>query len=277
MNAIENETKEQIEIFKRLVGERVAKKDFHDFKTFMLSNMRESANIAKSSKDQSAKLQTTWENMDEFFVKKEKFAEDFKKHEDAIEQLKQQIREHYYSEDESQHNESIEDVDGELNDASTKHDEEAKSHKSIGELRPVPELLLENEDVKSRRSGGQPKNNTLNMNAERDQLVQQQGITKVVTVMQDSQGISTIQESVEENKAANDKDDGRSVRKSAIDGKSQRSFAKSIKSRRLGPQTQAMLDNLTDKVAIVEDQLEGMRGVFDGWKEDNTPGWNLIC
>ena len=60
----------------------------------------------------------------------------------------------YYSEDDSQHNESIEDVDGELNDASTKHDEEAKSHKSIGELRPVPELLLENEDVKSRRSGG---------------------------------------------------------------------------------------------------------------------------
>ena len=58
----------------------------------------------------------------------------------------------YESEDESQNNQSIDDISGELNDT-TLGGEEIKSRKSLHNLRSNPELLADDDEIKSLMSG----------------------------------------------------------------------------------------------------------------------------
>ena len=58
----------------------------------------------------------------------------------------------YESEDESQNNESIDDISGELGETTDKG-EEAKSRKSLHNLRSNPELLADDDEIKSLMSG----------------------------------------------------------------------------------------------------------------------------
>lgn len=69
----------------------------------------------------------------------------------------------------------------------------------------------------------------------------------------------------------------KSVRRGFDDSKSSKSFAKSIRSRRLAPQQAAIIENLQERLTTMEAAMEETKGLVDVWAEKNGPGWNLLC
>ena len=61
-----------------------------------------------------------------------------------------------------------------------------------------------------------------------------------------------------------------------MDGKSQKSFARSIRSRKLGPQSQALLENMQDRLGDAENRLSDLQSKVDTWQQTNEPGMNLV-
>ena len=61
-----------------------------------------------------------------------------------------------------------------------------------------------------------------------------------------------------------------------LDGKSQKSFARSIRSRKLGPQQAALLESLSDRVQSLESRLDEVQQQVTDWNEKYVPGWSLL-
>ena len=67
-NNIHVKTKEIHEYCAKIIKERIGRKDFKDFESFILNLIRENKSIAKQSEAQLNTLQTKYENLDTFYV-----------------------------------------------------------------------------------------------------------------------------------------------------------------------------------------------------------------
>lgn len=247
----------------------------------MLELNRESLKIANQCKDTTNNLQTKYQNLDRFYVSKEKFDEEFNKHEVMLLDLNEKVQEllgEYDSEDESERNASIENVSGDLA-GSTLGDMKAEDKASRASYKPlapnVGELMIggstgNNLDAKSLGSAKGPKKSsfaaTKNNASSSSKEVIPTGLLDIVKVPigLDLAGITmgradvqkpptkrSLEPILEDDNgtgqasskgAAINEDQMKSIMKSARDqfddGKSSRtnkSFAKSIRSRRLAP------------------------------------------
>ena len=111
----------------------------------MLELNRESLKIATQCQDTTNNLQTKYQNLDRFYVSKEKFDKEFTKHEVKLLDLNEKVQEllgEYDSEDESERNASIENVSGDLADSAIQAIDKA-SRASYKPLAPnTGELIL---------------------------------------------------------------------------------------------------------------------------------------
>ena len=138
-----------------LVQERISKREYQDNKAFMLGLIREAKSLASQARHQTDNLQTKYENLDEFYVSRDKFDELAEKQANMEREMNQKFKElmsEYDSEDESQNAESIDDISGELGGDTSKADD-AKSRNSLHDLRAKPDLLSKEEEIKSLMSG----------------------------------------------------------------------------------------------------------------------------
>lgn len=60
----------------------------------------------------------------------------------------------------------------------------------------------------------------------------------------------------------------KSVKRSAHDGKSQKSFARSVRSRR-NPQQAALIEDIQNRLTEAEATVEDVKGTVDIWAERN--------
>ena len=67
-NTIHVKAKEIHDYCAKIIKERIGKKDFKDFESFILNLIRENKSIAKQSEAQLNTLQTKYENLDTFYV-----------------------------------------------------------------------------------------------------------------------------------------------------------------------------------------------------------------
>ena len=67
-NQIHVKAKEIHDYCAKIIKERIGKKDFKDFESFILNLIRENKSIAKQSEAQLNTLQTKYENLDTFYV-----------------------------------------------------------------------------------------------------------------------------------------------------------------------------------------------------------------
>lgn len=136
-----------------LIQERVSKQVYLQNKTFMNESIREAKEIAKRAEKETSSLQTKYNSLDEFYVKRCEFEEMLNKQKELNDKIDEKIKRlDYDSEDDSQANESIDEIShGDIKD----NDDDAKSRASLQNLRSNPELLSgQDTDVKSLMSGG---------------------------------------------------------------------------------------------------------------------------
>ena len=125
-------------------------------------------------------------------------------------------------------------------------------------------------DVKSAHSGAggvgkgktsKPKDLSLGLTpGEKNPVIQV--VTTVVDAQGDTQEIRGVSVAADE--------EVKSLKKSAridLDGKSQKSFARSIRSRKLGPQQAALLESLSDRVQSLESRLDEVQQQVTDWTE----------
>lgn len=71
----------------------------------------------------------------------------------------------------------------------------------------------------------------------------------------------------------------KSIKKSArmnFDEKSQKSFARSIRSRKMGGVSHQLIEALQDRLSEAETKIEDLKSTIDTWSINNEPSWNLI-
>ena len=61
------------------------------------------------------------------------------------------------------------------------------------------------------------------------------------------------------------------------DGASQKSFARSIRSRKLGHGTQVLIESMQDRLSEQEVRIDKLQAIVDDWKVNNQPGWSLMA
>ena len=83
-------------------------------------------------------------------------------------------------------------------------------------------------------------------------------IMEIVTTLKDEMGGTTQIKGV----SIAAEDEMKSIKKTTrgdFDGKSQRSFARSMRSRKFGPQQNALLDNLQERIVAIESRVEEIK------------------
>lgn len=135
----------------------------------------------------------------------------------------QRILDDEEEEDDSQLADSISNIEGELNSGSSKPDD-AKSRNSLHNLGSNPDLV-NNDDVKS--FGSVKRKSTRQLNGI------EKPILEVVTVVKDGMGGTSQIKGVSIAEEVEMKSHQRSAKRD-FDGKSSKSFARSLRSRKLG-------------------------------------------
>ena len=274
-NTFDLRLKEVTENCQTWVQDRVSKREYLESNAHMYALIRDAKELGSRAQSQASNLQDKYNKLDANFITKEVFEAFQEKTDGKLRELQRQISNDYDSEEDSCHDSHISHVHGEVGEDSSKG-EDAKSRASLQHLRSEPELMAGKEaDVKSAHSGAgagkgkisKPKDLTLGLG--------DAPVIEVVTTVVDAQGDTQEIRGVS---VAQD-EEVKSLKKSAridLDGKSQKSFARSIRSRKLGPQQAALLESLSDRVQSLESRLDEVQQQVADWTERYGPGWSLL-
>ena len=95
---------------------------------------------------------------------------------------------------------------------------------------------------------------------------------EVVTTLKGEYGETVIKGVATAENAIGDSIQKKNTRKDFDGNKSQKSFARSIRSRKMGD----MFDSLEQRLCRAEEYVETLKSQTDKWMHVHEPGWNLV-